>query len=206
MENSENRVKRQYRYFTQEQGQFVRDHVKGTSDKDLLVMLNEHFNEDITLSQLRSYKLNHHLTNGIDPRFKKGHKSIGYRFTKGSQPPNTEPIGTLRKKRDGWYIKYRQYHMGTDGNWKQYHIFLWEVANQREIPKGHTVVFLDGNKDNFDLDNLRLVPESERMIANVHIGLSNDGELNNTIFNLAKLQLAISKKNKEKQTTEKEEK
>lgn len=41
-------------------------------------------------------------------------------------------------------------------NWKAKHRLVWEKAHG-EIPKDHLVVFLDGDKTNFDLNNLYLI-------------------------------------------------
>ena len=44
-------------------------------------------------------------------------------------------------------------------SWELKHRWLWERANGK-IPEGHVVVFADGNKSNFELDNLICVPRN----------------------------------------------
>jgi hypothetical protein len=42
------------------------------------------------------------------------------------------------------------------------HTFLYEQANGK-APEGHIVIFLDGGKDNFSLDNLAPVTKAEQL-------------------------------------------
>lgn len=190
-------TRRQYFKYTEEQKQFIRDHVKGTSDKDLAELFNKQYSTNRTAYHMHAFKINNHLKNGIDTKFKKNHDR-GHRFKKGCQPQDTAPIGTLRNHRNCWWIKCRQYASATNDNWKQYHIFLWEIANKQKVPDGYFVMFLDGDRDHVCLENLILVPADEKMIADVRIGMTKNSELNKTILNLAKLQMTISKRQKSK--------
>lgn len=61
------------------------------------------------------------------------------------------------------------------------------------IPKGHKVIFADGNRFNFDIDNLVLVSSSEELIMNQRNLRYDDQDLTKTGHLIAKV---IDKRNK----------
>lgn len=107
-------------------------------------------------------------------RFKKGmvtwNKGIkGYMganktsFKKGTIPPNTVEIGTETKDRDG-YVKVK---VEQPNFWKLKHRLIWE-NRFGSIPDKHAVIFINGDKDNFDLTNLALVHRRDLLYFNRH--------------------------------------
>lgn len=70
-------------------------------------------------------------------------------FKKGQESHNAKPINSIAKRLNGTVIK-------TEDGWMLYHNYIW-TQHHGEIPKNHVVIFADGDKDNFDIDNLRLV-------------------------------------------------
>lgn len=88
------------------------------------------------------------------------------RFKKGQSPYNSLPIGveTIRKDKGG-----RDYVMvKVEGAKKLVYknIHVWENHHKRKKPKGHNVIFKDGDTMNFDINNLELVSDSELMKLN----------------------------------------
>lgn len=71
------------------------------------------------------------------------------------------PVGTERPSKDGYVVvkvaDEPQVAMSKD-NWRLKHVWVWEQANGRPLPKGSCVYFADGNRRNFDPDNLVEVP------------------------------------------------
>lgn len=111
---------------------------------------------------------------GNPHRFEKGHtphnkgskmspevyaKAKATMFKKGQTPHNTKPDGYERVDADG-YTQVR-----VNGKFFQKHHLVWEQANG-PVPKGMSVVFKDGNKQNFALDNLELLNRKELMLRN----------------------------------------
>lgn len=114
---------------------------------------------------------------GQQTRFKPGHKTwnkgmkgldIGgkaTRFKPGRKPHTWRPIGTERVSADG-YLERKLTDTGcTRRDYVPVHRIVWRDAG-RDIPPGHALVFKDGNKRNFDLDNLELVTRQELMRRN----------------------------------------
>jgi hypothetical protein len=159
------------RLLTPEQDQFLKNHVVGKGNVELLELINRTFDLDLKLSQLRAYKKNHKLSSGLKGHFKKGHVPVNKgthnggweptQFKKGHRPHNYDPIGTEKEKADGYvWIKIADPH-----KWRQKHRIIWEEANG-PIPKGHKVLFGDGDNRNFDLDNLILVTDRQMAVLN----------------------------------------
>ena len=96
-----------------------------------------------------------------ETQFQKGCRS-------GIAARNWVPIGTVKADAEGYLrIKVREAEYGKEatgyGNtrvWPLYHRHVWEQANG-PIPKGHLVVFRDGNRNNVALENLEMITMRE---------------------------------------------
>lgn len=112
------------------------------------------------------------------------------RFKKGDLPHNTKPIGYERiDKKDGYtYIKVEGKRKLV---LKQRYIYSQKYG---KIPPNHTICFKDGNKQNFDIDNLECVSREELMARNtIHRYPKN---LQLTLKRIKKLQRQIYAKSK----------
>jgi hypothetical protein len=80
-------------------------------------------------------------------------------------------------------------------NWVPKHRLAWESANGK-IPKGHKVIFADGDKSNFSLGNLLLVSGGELGVMN-RFGLkSSNGDLTKAGKTVANIRMAIAARRK----------
>ena len=66
-------------------------------------------------------------------------------------------VGTEVEKDNKIVVKTGKTSRKNRQNWKYKHHHIWEQQNGK-VPKGYRVVFLDGNKRNFDIDNLACIP------------------------------------------------
>ena len=201
------------RIFSKEEIQFILDNYKGIGNKELCDRLNEKFKTNHSLNRVKRFKYNHKLNSGLTGRFKKGHTTFNKglkqtdfmsdeaiertkktRFKKGLKSHNKKPLGSERIcTKDGYIIV----KVGEPDVWKHKHRVVWEKVNG-PIPKGHKIVFLDGDKNNISIDNLKIVSSGALAIVNRHIGLSDDEQLNETIYNTADLQAKLSNVEEEK--------
>ena len=84
-------------------------------------------------------------------------------FPKGNTPWKVCDIGQEKKWSNGYTLvkisdkKTTRESKDRHDNWKFKHILIWE-QNHGEVPKDHMVVFLDGDKENFSIENLACVP------------------------------------------------
>lgn len=115
---------------------------------------------------------------GIGTRFKSGQAAwnkglkgldIGgkaTRFQPGQKPLNTwRPIGTERVNKDGLLVRKVADTGVKKADWKPVHVIAWEEVNG-PVPAGKVVIFADGNRRNFDYDNLECLTRAELMQRN----------------------------------------
>lgn len=189
--------------YTQEQRDFIKKSYKGISSLELALRFNEEFGTNLTKDQLRWYKKNHKLPNGLDAKFKKGNKPYNKgtkgiskpnktSFKKGNIPPNHRPIGSERINIDG----YTEVKVGEPNKWKFKHRIIWE-EKFGAIPRGHAVMFADRNKQNFEIDNLILVSTRQLQVMNNKKLIQDDADLTKTGLVIANVLIKIADKKEE---------
>ncbi|MCK2097250.1 HNH endonuclease signature motif containing protein [Thauera aromatica] len=86
-------------------------------------------------------------------------------FKKGSVPHTWRPIGTSRVSKEG-YLQRKVSDTGvTARDYVAVHHLVWRLHGHT-VPAGHALVFRDGDKRNFDINNLELVSRAELMRRN----------------------------------------
>lgn len=182
--------------------QFIRDQVKGKTNQELTDLINAKFGTQYLQSQIRAYKKNHKHPGGIDTKFKKGRVShnAGRKgwcapgcekgwFKKGMDPLNIKPIGSERIDVYGYIlVKIKDPNI-----WEFKHRLVWESAHGK-IPDGGIVTFLDGDKQNVDINNLALVTNNENLELNRSRLRSNIAAHTETGILIAKIRVARGKK------------
>lgn len=158
-----------YHKYTKEQDDWLKDNIQGTPYKELAKMFNKTFKVNITSSKLRDKCYYMGLKNNVNGQFKKGY-----------EPHNVECIGTVSNW-NGYYV------IKTNDGWDYMHKYIYKFFNG-EIPIDHEIVFLDGNKENLSIDNLKAVhhnDERNQLLRSKYN--SNDMEHNHSLLGLIKL-------------------
>lgn len=84
-------------------------------------------------------------------------------FKKGNKPHNTKQIGDEVIDVDGYTLVKVSESKIKKERWRpKHHIVFGEP-----IPKGMILIFIDGNKQNFDKSNLQLISQTENMKRNI---------------------------------------
>jgi hypothetical protein len=87
------------------------------------------------------------------------------RFKPGNRPHTWQPIGHTRTTKDD-YLQRKMADTGcTRRDYVPIHHLVWRMHGGT-IPRGHALVFRDGNARNFDINNLELVTRAELMRRN----------------------------------------
>lgn len=198
--------------YTKEIVDFIRDNVKGISNKELVRLVNERFGEDtVTETAIHGIKTRYKLKNGLCCKFKKGYlpynkgvkmsdelkaKVSATWFKKGHLPHNTAPLGTETiDKKDG-YIRVKVNNTRNKHiDWKYKHHIVWE-EHYGKVPKGCNIIFLDGNKQNVNIDNLACVTNNELCRLNQNGLIFDDAKLTETGINIARVKIAINEAKK----------
>lgn len=95
-------------------------------------------------------------------------------FKPGERGIRWVPIGSTRMVDGYQYTKIRDVRSTKSGegfvpytvNWKPTHVLLWQKAHRRRIPRGHALVFRNGDRTEIRLGNLELVTRRELMRRN----------------------------------------
>jgi len=170
-------------------------------------LFNRHFGEPVTVAQMTNFLRNHKLRNGRDTRFRpgrispnKGIKGVWHKgseatwFKKGSRPASYMPVGSERVNGDGYVqVKISDRKKQAWKRWKSKSVILWE-AHHGKVPKGHAIIFADGNKLNLALDNLLLVSRAELAVMNNKRLISTNRELTLAGKAVADIKLLIAKR------------
>ena len=158
--------------WTDEQVEYLKKIAEGTPRKEIVKKLNDKFNLNLTLLQVRDCMNGRGIRNNIDKRFS---------AKNGNRCQQEKPIGTISK----WECGYTRIKTG-DNEWEFIQRYVWK-KHHGEIPPNHSVIFLDGNTDNYNIENLALVNRNELMKYNSMKLNSDNQELNRVAVNLAKL-------------------
>lgn len=192
--------------YTDEMKQFILDNYKGRYNQELADLFNQKFNTNVTSRTIKSYKANNKLNSGLSGKFRKGQtphnkgkkmpkevyeKVKHTMFAKGNVPPNHRPVGSERISKDG-YIEVK---VAEPNKWRLKQRVVYEEAKGK-IPEGCTIIFLDGNKQNCNIDNLRCITRSELLYLNCN-GLNNSNEITETGILMARLDITKNKKKQE---------
>jgi hypothetical protein len=195
---------RMHRWYTKEEIQFVKKNIKGRPYLEMLKMFNKRFGLEISLKQLETITYKHGIKNGIGSLrpglipWNKG-KKIGHYSKKHKK---YKPFGAERivisnhgKKYEQSYVEIKTGYL----RWERKHVLIWKKAHGR-IPKGHCVIFADGNNRNFKLDNLLLVSRAELGVMNSAGLIFNNGKLTKSGQIIANVKMAIGKRKRKKKT------
>lgn len=179
--------------------------------------LADHFGCSVSAIKNRANKLGLTKEGGEQTlgRFLPGHKpwnkgkscpssgrSMETQFKPGQKPKNWVPVGSIRLTKDG-FIQRKVTDTGYPPNdWRSEHVLIWEQHQGQHVPKGHIVRFRDGDRRNFDPENLVLVSHGENLVINRHLAQGGgfiEGELDILIL-LARIKMMQAHKIKRETT------
>lgn len=199
--------------WTDEQNAYLREIVSGRSWREIATLMEERFpGYGWSPRMIGNSIKNKKLSTGRTGRFEKGNvpmnkglkqseymsseaieRTKATRYKKGELPPNHRQIGDERISEDGYIeVKVSMFrHKKANDCWKLKHRLIWEEANG-EIPDGHVVIFIDGNKQNLSLSNLRLVSREQMVRLNRKKLLGINAEITESAIALVNLEIKRS--------------
>ena len=201
------RVTKYSELFPKEVAVFISQNYVGTGYLMMTELIKEQFGLEYTKEQIKSYYANHNLNSGLTGRFEKGRISHNKgkkmspevyekvkktMFKDGHRPHNSNQVGEIVRTSEGYYkIKIAEPNV-----WEYCHIRAWK-ERYGEIPKGMLVSFKDGNKKNWNVDNLMLITKSENAVMNQMKLRFNRAEATESGLLVAKLHCAVQERRKE---------
>lgn len=201
------RVRKYSSLFPEEVAVFINKNYIGTGYLRMVELIKEQLGLEYTQKQIKAYYKNHKLNSGLTGHFVKGQashnkgkkmspevyeKAKGTMYKVGNRPHNTNEVGEIVKTSDGYYkIKVAEPNV-----WEFCHIKAWKEKNG-EIPKGMMVCFKDGNKENWNAENLMLITKSENAVMNQLKLRFDRAEATESGLLVAKLYCEVQKRRKE---------
>lgn len=181
---------------------FLKQHRPDMVMSELTDLFNAKFGTVITSDNLQQICLRRGIFHKDGKRFMKGQTpwnagKTGYMganvtsFKKNQRPPNCKDVGEERIDSEGYlYVKIAE----GKRQFRLKHRLVWESIHGA-IPKGHVLVFIDGNKLNCDYENLFLVTRGELAVLNKHEKFSKRPvEVRRSLIAVIRLEQASRKK------------
>lgn len=146
--------------FNQEQIEFIKKNVDGNRNKELAQLINDRFSLSITSTQICQWKQTHGVKSKTSLYGWRKGKTGGQDFKIPSEPSHSKPVGSERvTKRGVVQIKVAR------GKWIDKHRYLYEQANG-SIPDNHIIIFMNGDKSDIRLENLKCISRRELSYMN----------------------------------------
>lgn len=195
--------------YTDEMIDYIKSIAKGRFTTDITQLFNAKFNMSVSVNAIRQVMHSRGIRTGVKTTFKKGSipankgmklsdatraKIAHTWYRKGNVPPNTCNVGDELIDEDRYTLVKVQNTGKRWEKWKLKHVLIWEQYHNQKVPKGHIVIFLDGNKNNFDINNLVCISRRENIKLNQRHLRFNNSELTKTSINIVKLECAIRDK------------
>ena len=199
------KVRRQY---TDEQINYLKGlSAQGLFNAEITRFFNEKFGTNKTENAIQQQRLKYgfpttaryYWKKGNTPwnKGKKGWCAEGCKptqFKKNNRPLNWVPVGSETVDRDG-YLKTK---IADPHKWKYKHRLIWEKHHGRPVPPNHVIMFGDGNRRNFDPENLILVSRAQLARMNQSGLIKNDANLTKTGAIIADLLNKIGERKKQR--------
>lgn len=169
--------------FNQEQIEFIKNNVDGNRNKELAQMINEEFGLSITPIQIKQWKTTHGIKSTTNLYGWRKGKIAGKDFKNPVEYKHSQPIFSERTTKRGIVqIKVAR------GKWIDKHRYLYERANG-SIPENHIIIFMNGDKSDIRLENLKCISRRELSYMNKQKYEIYDSESKESAILLSKIGL-----------------
>lgn len=170
--------------WSEEEKEYLKQITPGHHYNEIQELMNKKFNLYLAINQIKGAIGRCKLNTGFNGFMKgqtphnKGIKQATSEkckktwFKKGNIPPQYRSIGSERVTVDG----YTEIKIAESDKWRLKHQLIWEEHNGK-MPKGSVILFGDGDKSNFDIDNLILVSRRQLLVMNTNKLIHNNADL-----------------------------
>jgi hypothetical protein len=183
--------------------EFMMEYIPGHQEPEIRAEFEKRFGIVLTEGQIGNFKYLHGVKSGTHGgRFPKGHiahnkgkkmpkevyeKSKATMFKKGNIPPQHREVGSERINVDG----YTEVKVAEPNKWKLKQRFIYEEATGEKLTKNDVIIFLDGDRQNFDINNLVKMTRVELARYNQDHLYGDDLNINKCAVGIAKLKAKV---------------
>ena len=188
--------------------EFMLEYIPGHTEQDIRQEFERLFGIVLTEGQIGNFKHEYGIKSGTDGgQFKSGQISHNKGkkmspeirakvsrtfFTKGHRPATYRPVGSERLNVDG-YIEVK---VQDPSKWQTKQRVVYEQYYGKKKKKNEVIVFLDGNKLNFDINNLYKMNRAELARYNQDHLYGKDREISRAAAHIARLKAEIKRNEK----------
>lgn len=191
--------------WSEEEREYLKEITPGRHYREIHEMMNDKFEYQFTYVQITAAIKRYNFKTGFDGRFKKGNVPLNKgtkgltganktSFKKGNIPQNKRVIGSERISVDG----YTEIKVKEPNKWKLKHRVLYEKYHNVKLTKKDIIIFLDGNKQNLNKDNLYRVTREQLVRLNQFDLIKEDKDLTKVGINIADVIVKYGKLNRNK--------
>ena len=180
--------------WTETELEYLREIAKGKYISEIVELMSKKFNYSFRKTQIKSAMTKHKIKNGMKNKVPKGFEPWNKGLQIGnSHIHNLKNVGDEYINSDGFVM----IKLDNPTRWVHKHRYLYEQTFG-EIPKDKVLIFLDGNKQNLNLDNLKCITRKQLIKMNQNKLFFNNAELTEAGSELANLMLKINEVSKNK--------
>ena len=185
--------------------EFLIGFIPGHSESQIRDRFYDQFGIRMNTSQIKNFKTRYSIKSGTHggrfikglPSWNKGRKvsKTVYEslkptmFKPGQMPPNYRPPGSERINVDG----YTEVKIADPRKWVLKQRKVWEDHYKEKLTSKDVIVFLDGNKQNFNINNLYKLTRAELARFNQDHLYSTDPEITLAAANIAKIKTRMKR-------------
>lgn len=161
-----------HKKWTEEYISYLREVAEGRSHKEITQLMSSKFNYGFNIKQIRNLLQRNGIKTGT---------------TSGIEPKKADTVSYL----NNGYVMIK----AENGKWKHKHRYVYE-KHYGKIGEGNYIIFLDGDKTNFSIDNLAEVSKRQLLYINRNNLKYDDAELSKAGMEVANLMIKIDEAKK----------
>lgn len=173
-------------FYTNDEIEYLKSIIGKMYSNEVIKQYNDKFNKQMSYNQLLAFQKKYKIRSGLDTTFKKG---------KVDNPNPPQPIGYENISYQKNNIKRTRIKIGKN-KWIDKQRYIYEQYYGK-IPKDCVIIFLDGNRDNFDINNLKCITKEQHRIIAGNCLYFNNKYLNEISIDNAELIIKTKDKRKE---------
>ena len=183
--------------------EFLIDFIPGHTEPEIQDEFFKQFEIMLCRSQIKNFKSKYKIKSGTHGGcFPKGHtpfnkgrkmteeqykKSAATMFKPGNIPTNHRELFSERIDVDGYVL----IKIAEPNKWQHKHRYIYEKHYGVKLQKSDVVIFLDGNRQNFEISNLVKMTRAELVRYNQDHFYGDDSNINRCAVGIAKLKTKV---------------
>ena len=183
--------------------EFLLEYIPGHTENEIRQAFDERFGIVLTEANIGNFKYKYKIKSGTGGgRFQKGHipfnkgkkmteeqykKSAATMFKPGNIPTNHRELFSERIDVDGYVL----IKIAEPNKWQHKHRYIYEKHYGVKLQRSDVVIFLDGNRQNFEISNLVKMTRAELVRYNQDHFYGDDSNINRCAVGIAKLKTKV---------------